>query len=160
MNLINELGTLALAARMQKLGDSIRREASQIYKEYGIEFESKWFPVVYLLSKQSPLSIVELANELGYAYPSIIALVKELQSKKIVKSASHKKDGRKWLLSLTPKAVDMVKKMEPLWDKMLQVNNTITNNQHNLLKAIEQAEEQLAQESFYGRMQKLLKNKN
>ncbi|HKR05831.1 MAG TPA: MarR family transcriptional regulator [Bacteroidia bacterium] len=159
MNLINEIGSLALAARMQKLGDAIRKEATQIYKEQGIDFESKWFPVVYLLSRKSPLSIVELANELGYAHPSIIALIKELQSKKLVRSVSHKNDKRKRLLSLTPKAIDMVKKMEPLWEKMLRVNNSIINNKNNLLAAIEEAEEQIAQESFYSRMQKLLKKK-
>jgi DNA-binding MarR family transcriptional regulator len=159
MNLINEIGSLGLATRMQKISDSIRKEASQIYKEHGIEFESKWFPVVYLLRRKSPMSVVEIANELGYAHPSVIALINELQAKKLVRSASHKKDGRKRLLSLTPKAVVMVKKMEPLWDKMVQVNNSITNNKNNLLKAIEEAEEQLSGESFYDRMQKLLKKK-
>jgi MarR family transcriptional regulator, repressor for mepA len=159
MNLINEIGSLALAAKMQKLGYAIRREATQIYKENGIDFESKWFPVIYLLSMKSPLSVVELANELGYAHPSVIALIKELQSQKLVRSVSHKKDGRKRQLSLTPKAIEMVKKMEPLWDKMLRVNNSIINNKNNLLTAIEEAEAQLARESFYNRMQKMLKKK-
>ncbi|MFI5203413.1 MAG: MarR family winged helix-turn-helix transcriptional regulator [Flavobacteriales bacterium] len=159
MKIMRETGALALAARMQKLGDSIRRDASLIYKEHGIEFESKWFPVVYILSKKSPLGVVELANELGYAHPSVITLVKELQTKKMIKSIGDKKDGRKRMLSLTPKAQGMVKKMEPLWKKMLQVNNQLVNNKHHLLKAIEETEEQLARESFYNRMQKLLRRK-
>lgn len=159
MNLINEIGTLAIATRMQKLGDSIRKEASRIYKDHGIDFESKWFPLVYILSRKSPLSVVELANELGYAHPSVIAIVKELQSEKLVKSSGHKEDGRKRLLSLTPKAIEMVSKMEPLWEKMIKVNNGIINNKNNLLRAIEEVEAQLEKESFYNRMQKLLKKK-
>lgn len=156
MELLKEVGTLALATRMQKLGDAIRKEASQIYKEHGIDFESKWFPVVYVLSKKSPMSVMELTNELGYAHPSVIALVKELQNNDLVASAKDKKDGRKRMLALTRKACIMVEKMNPLWEMMQRVNTTIIDNQHNLLQAIEEAEAQIAYESFYVRMQKLL----
>jgi DNA-binding MarR family transcriptional regulator len=159
MKSINKIGTLALGARMQKLSDTMRKDVTRIYKEHGIDFESRWFPVVYVLNINKSLSIVEIADELGYAHPSVITLVKELQSKKLIKSSSDRNDGRKRLISLTPKAKAMVKKMKPLWKKMIYLNDLLTNNKNNLIRAIEEVEAQLQKESFYDRMQKLLKNK-
>ncbi len=158
-NIIDKIGTLALGARMQKLSDTIRNDVTKIYKEHGVDFESKWFPVIYVLNIKKSLSIVELANELGYAHPSVIMLVKELQNKRLLRSSSHKSDGRKRIITLTPKAKTMVKKMRPLWKKMVKVNDRLTNNKNSLIKAIEEAEAQLEKESFYDRMQKLLKKR-
>lgn len=152
MNLINELGPLALATRMQRLSDTIRKDTSLIYEESGIAFESKWFPVIYVLSKKAPLGVVELATELGYAHPSVIALVKELQAAKLVKSVADKTDGRKRLLSLTPKANEMLGQMKPVWDKLHNAAGKLVDNKHNLLKAIEEVERLLLQQSFYERV--------
>ena len=73
MDLIKDIGALAIASRMQKFVDTMRKDASAIYKEHGIDFESKWFPIIYILGKKSPLGVMELSNELGYAHPSVIA---------------------------------------------------------------------------------------
>ena len=159
MKQTSEIGILTLAARMQKLSDSIRREASAIYRENGIDFESKWIPVISLLSKKSPLSVVEIAGELGYAHPSIIAILNDLESKKLVQSLSHKNDGRKRQLTLTQKGESLFQDMRPLMRKMNRVNNKLIDNKHNLLKAIEQAEAQHSKKSFYERMQKQMKVK-
>jgi DNA-binding MarR family transcriptional regulator len=155
-NIIDKIGTLALGARMQKLSDTIRNDITRIYKEHGVDFESKWFPVIYILSIKKSLSVVELADELGYAHPSVITLVRELQNKRLLKSSSHKSDGRKRIITLTPKARAMVKKMKPLWKKIIKVNDRLTNNKNSLLKAIEEVEVQLIKESFYDRLQKVL----
>ena len=55
-NLINELGELALSTRLMRLSEGMRKDVTRIYNEHGIDFESKWFPVLYVLSKRSPLN--------------------------------------------------------------------------------------------------------
>ncbi len=132
-----------------------RKDVTKIYQEYGIAFESKWFPVLYILSRKAPLGVVELADELGYAHPSAIALVKEMEKQKLIRSVISKTDARKRLLQLTPKALEWEKKMQPLWDKMRIVAGGIYNNGSSLLKAVEDVERALKECSYYERFKKL-----
>jgi DNA-binding MarR family transcriptional regulator len=150
--IIDNLGPLAVAARLQRLADTIRRDGVLVYKEYGIDFEPKWFPVVYVLHEKGPTSVVDLAAEVGIAHPSVIQLVKELEAKKLVKSAADKTDGRKRLLSLTPAAVKLVKKMKPVWKKIHAAVEEMVKTENNLMKAMMETEAQLKQESFFQRV--------
>jgi|SRR6185437_7928436 len=154
-NTIDELGELALSTRLMRLSEWTRRDVTKIYKEYGLAFESKWFPVLYILSRKAPLSVMELTQELGYAHPSVIALVKEMEKQKLVRSQPSKTDGRKRMLELTPKAIEWQKKMQPLWDKMRIVAAGIYNNGSSILKAIINVEAALDECSFYDRFKKL-----
>jgi MarR family transcriptional repressor of mepA len=153
--MIDELGELALSTRLMRLSEWTRKDVTKIYQEYGLAFESKWFPVLYILSRKAPLGVVELADELGYAHPSVIALVKEMEKQKLIRSVTSKTDARKRLLQLTPKALEWEKKMQPLWDKMRIVAGEIYNNGSSLLKAVEDVERALKECSFYQRFNKL-----
>jgi DNA-binding MarR family transcriptional regulator len=155
MSIINDIGELALSTRLTRLSEMIRKDISLIYKQHGIDFESKWFPVLYVLGQRGALSVIELADELGYAHPSVISLVKEMEDKKLVKSVASKTDGRKRMLSLTPRAVVMKNEMQPLWDDMRKVVKRIIDTKHSLLKAIEETETLLKKRSFYERYKKI-----
>src|ERR1043165_7319515 len=99
MSIINELGLLGLASRLQRLSDTLRKDAAAIFKKYNANFTLKWYPVVLVLSRRSSVSLAELASELKYAHPSIIQLINETVEDKLVRSTSHKKDGRKRMIS-------------------------------------------------------------
>lgn len=150
--IIDNLGPLAVAARLQRLADTIRRDGVQVYKEHGIDFEPKWFPVVYVLHEKGPTSVVDLATEVGIAHPSVIQLVKELEAKKLVKSAADKTDGRRRLLSLTPAAEKLVKKMKPVWKKIRAAVEEMVETENNLMKAMMETEKRLQMETFYQRV--------
>jgi DNA-binding MarR family transcriptional regulator len=155
MNVINQSGILAVSTRLQRLADQIRKDGLQIYKANGIDFEPKWFPVIYTLHQKSTLSVVEIANEIGYSHPSTISLLKELEKKKLIRSKKDKSDERKRLLVLTDKGVELVTQMQPVWDIMTEALSSFTTN---LIKAIDEVEEKMEQQSFYQRAQSI-KNK-
>ncbi len=155
MTIIDELREIGLATRLQRLSDAMRKDVTQIYKEHHLDFESKWFPVLYVMIKKSPISVVELANEIGFAHPSIIALVKEMEKKKLIKSVESKTDGRKRMLSLTPKAIRMTDQLQFLWDDIKKAAKIFSDSPHQLLKAIEETEKILRKESFYTRIKKI-----
>ncbi len=150
-NILEEIGPLAVAARLQRLAENIRKDGTLIYKDHNIDFEPKWFPIVYVLTKKGALSVVDLANEVGLAHPSVIMLVKELEGKKLVKSSSDKTDGRRRVISLTPKAVALVAEMEPVWKK-IRAAVVELEKQTNLMKAIVETEALLNRESFFTRV--------
>lgn len=148
MNIIDEIGILAISTRLQRLSEQLRKDGALIYKSFDIDFEPKWFPVIYTLHVKEMLSVVEIAAEIGYSHPSTISLLKELEKQKLISSKKDKQDERKRLIVLTPKGKELVVKMQPVWHVMKNALNEITDNQNNLLKAIEEAEENLVRKSF------------
>jgi DNA-binding MarR family transcriptional regulator len=151
MNIIDESGVLAIAVRLQRLSEQIRKDGALIYKSYDIDFEPKWFPVIFTLFHKGVLSVVEIANEIGYTHPSTISLLKELEKQKLIRSKKDKQDERKRLILLSTKGHELILKMRPVWDLMVSVMSEITDNQNNLLKAINEVEEKLANQSFLQR---------
>ena len=158
MNVINESGTLALSTRLQRLSEQLRKEGALVYKEFGIDFEPKWFPVVFTLHHKNILSVVEIANERGYTHPSTISLLKELERQQMIISKKDKTDERKRLIELAPKGIELIEKMKPVWEIISKVLGEIADNENHLLKAISEAEEKIAKQSFLQRVLQLKSN--
>lgn len=158
MGVIDESGILAIATRLQRLSEQMRRDGLLIYKAHGIDFEPKWFPVIYTLYFKPLLSVVELANEIGYSHPSTISLLKELEKLKIVKSSKDKADERKRLIQLTENGKRLIEKMKPVWQIMIDAATQLINTENNLMKALTEVEEQMEIQSFYQRAKVLMAN--
>ena len=156
MNVINQAGTLAISTRLQRLSDQLRKDGLQIYKANGIDFEPKWFPVVYSLHRRPVLSVVEIATEIGYSHPSTISLLKELEKQKLIRSGRDKTDERKRLLRLTDKGKALVTQMEPVWNIMTAAITELTDTTNNLMQAIDEVEAQMKRQSFFERAQRII----
>ncbi|KXH78240.1 MarR family winged helix-turn-helix transcriptional regulator [Chryseobacterium kwangjuense] len=155
MNIIDESGILAISTRLQRLSEQLRKDGALIYKSFDIDFEPKWFPVIFTLHHKKTLSVVEIANEIGYTHPSTISLLKELEKQKLIQSKKDKQDERKRLIILSPKGDELIEKMKPVWELISKVLGEIADNENNLLAAINEAEEKIAKQSFYQRMLQL-----
>jgi len=151
MNAIDHAGILAISTRLLRLSEQLRRDGLLIYKEHGIAFEPKWFPVVYTLHVKPVLSVVEIANEIGYSHPSTISLLKEMEKQKLVQSKKDKTDERKRLIQLTLKGKQLVEQMQPVWNIMVDAITDLTNTKNKLMQAIIEVEEQLQQQTFFQR---------
>ena len=151
MNVINELGVLAIATRLQRLAEQMRKDGLLIYKAHGVDFEPKWFPVIYTLHVKPGLSVVEVSAEIGYSHPSTITLLKELEKQKLIKSGKDKTDERKRLVQLTEKGKVLINQMKPVWQVMIAATTQLIETKNNLLKAMEEVEQQMELQSFYQR---------
>ncbi|MBO9731280.1 MAG: winged helix-turn-helix transcriptional regulator [Chitinophaga sp.] len=155
MNVIDESGILAISTRLQRLADQLRKDGQLIYKANGIDFEPKWFPVIYTLYLKPVLSVVEISMEIGYTHPSTISLLKELEKEKLIRSKKDKLDERKRLIQLTEKGKTLVAEMQPVWQRMVVALTALTNTKNNLMKAIEEVEAQMKTLSFLERERQL-----
>ncbi|MGN6293945.1 MAG: MarR family winged helix-turn-helix transcriptional regulator [Chitinophagaceae bacterium] len=151
MGVIEEVGILALATRLQRLSDMMRKDGLQIYKDHGIAFEPKWFPVIYTLHHKPLLGVVEIATEIGYTHPSTISLLKELEKEKLIRSKKDKTDERKRLIQLTGKGQDLIDQMKPVWELISKAIAELTDTKNNLMQAVIEVEEQLKQKSMAAR---------
>lgn len=159
MNVIDEAGILAISTRLQRLSERLRKDGEEIYQAMGLYFQPKWFPVIYVLHKRNTLSIVEIANEIGYTHPSTITLLKELEKEKMILSKKDKADERKRLVQLSSKGKQLVTQMGAAWEIMTAALTDLTDTQNNLMQAIVEAEEQLRLSSFLQRGLQLIKER-
>ncbi|PQA93023.1 MarR family transcriptional regulator [Chryseobacterium shigense] len=157
MNIIDESGILALSTRLQRLSEQLRKDGALIYQSFGIDFEPKWFPVIFTLHHKKMLSVVEIANEIGYTHPSTISLLKELEKQKLILSKKDKLDERRRLIVLSPKGIALIEKLKPVWELVSKVLGEIADNKNHLLAAINEAEEKIAEQTFYQRALQLKK---
>lgn len=155
MNIIDEIGILAISTRLQRLSERLRKDGALIYRQFDIEFEPKWFPVIYTLHHKKLSGVMELAAEIGYSHPSTISLLKELEKHKLVRSRKDKQDERKRLIGLSAKGQEMVARMQPVWELMRATLSAITDTENNLLKAVSEVEAMLDQQTFLQRARQL-----
>jgi DNA-binding MarR family transcriptional regulator len=157
MKMIDEAGILAIATRLTRLSDNLRKDGHLIYQAYGVDFEPKYFPVVFVLYEKPLLSIVQIAEEIGYSHPSTISLLKDLEKKGLVESKKDKRDERKRMVRLTPKGRALVGKIQPVWQIMIHALNDLLTTKNNLLDAVTEVERRMEEQSFYQRARKTMK---
>jgi len=157
MDLIKELGTLALASRMKRLSDIMMRGVTRLYEEQQAEFHPRWFPVVYLLKTQGPMSVTAIADALGMTHPAINQTAGQLSRHSLINSQRDKKDERRRILSLSKKGRDTVRKLEPLWDIINKCSQELINESDpNFLNVVEKIEGKLNRKDMYERVNEYL----
>lgn len=156
MNIINELGELAIGARMRRLYDVFSKDVMKIYNDHHLDFEAKYFTLFYLISKRDGIGIMEAAEELSLTHPAIIHLAKDLEKKGYIESVKSPTDSRKRLLMLSRKGKAALPSFNEVWNKINKLNKKLMRGQeNNLLKALEEMENLLDEKSYYKRYQNL-----
>lgn len=160
MDLIRQLGELAIGSRLKRLSDYILGNGVDIYKLYGIDFNPHWFPIYYALTKNEKMGIMELATELQMSHPAIIKLAKELESNGYIQSIKGEEDKRKRFLKLTKEGKEMLPEMELVWKDIAQsLGQMVGNHQNNLLGAVSAFESDFKSLGFVERVEKMRKKR-
>ena len=153
MNKISSIGKMALGSRLRLLSSTLTEDAKSVYALYDIPLKPKWFPVFYTLSEDGSLPISKIAVEIGHSHPSVIKIVKEMKEAGIVSTKRDIHDARKTNVLLTKEGKTIVKKIEPQYKDVHEaIDKLLRNNDHDLLKALDEVEYLLNQKSFYRRV--------
>jgi len=159
-NIINELGSFAIGARLRRLFESLVNDMTLIYKEQGLPLETKDFILYYLMSKRSSISISDIAKELNLTHPAVIHIARSLENIGYIESEKSSSDSRKRLLKLTKKGQKDLGKYRVLWDDIISLNQEIFEQQVQLLQNIQKLEEMLKEKTYYQRYHSLQATKN
>ncbi|UCD95537.1 MAG: MarR family transcriptional regulator [Candidatus Zixiibacteriota bacterium] len=153
MDYIEELGTLALASRLRRFIDKLIKDGTRVYESLDFEFEVRWFPIFHLLSYHSPLTVMQIAEALGLAHPSIIETADEMARRALVTSYRDDADKRRRLLCLTEEGKNLAVKLEPVWKAFWEAADDVFREAGcDLLDSIEKVETVLEQKTFYERI--------
>ena len=154
MDTIKQLGELALGSRLKRLSDQIMKDGKKIYAANNIDFEPKWFPVYYTISRNAQITVTDIAEVIGFKHPSVSLLVKELEKNQLIESTAHTNDARKRNLKLSKKGKDLLPSIESIWsDISSALNEMINQHSHNILCALEQCEDDLDKTTMLDRVQ-------
>lgn len=150
---IKELGALAFASRLKRLSDRLARDISRVYEEHQLQFEARWFPVAYLLSQKSPLSVTEIAERLQFTHPAVNQIAGQMERNGLLASTRDRNDDRRRLLSLTKEGKQIVRQLQPVWDIIRRCTaELLASLDGNFLGAIQQIENSLTEKDMYARV--------
>ena len=154
MDFMADMAELALASRLRRLSDAYWQGVTATYRQFGVDFDVRWATIFVLIARQGPVAVMEIADRLGISHPAVIQVINELEKRELVVSAKSEQDGRKRLLTLSEAGQTMLPQLQPLWDAFVVVNREMMARQtNNLLLSLSEMEAQLAQRSFYDRVQ-------
>lgn len=159
-DLLKQLGALAFATKLKRLAEALQRDASRIYRALDIEFEGRWFVVIYALSKKSPQAVTEIAEMVGLTHPAINQIAAELSKNKLITSRRDLKDERRRLLALSKKGQMMVAQMEEVWQEIQEVTSELIHHSGtDFLSGLDQIELMIEKRSLYDRFCDRFRNK-
>lgn len=138
------LGELGFASRLRRLSERLMRDVSKIYDELDVDFEARWFPLLYTLAEDSSQSMTGLADSLGLTHVAINHTAAEMSKAGLIKSSRDRSDERRRLLSLTQKGQSLVCTLQPIWKKIRRATTElISETDTNFMGALELIEKRL-----------------
>lgn len=160
MDLLRQLGPLAIASRLRRLTEWLYKDGARIYQELSFDFEPRWFPLFYLLKESDEISVTQAAQALGLTHPAINQIAGELSRSGLVESTSDKKDNRKRLLRLTQKGRNALSSLEPVWkDFKSAASDLLKEAGGDFLATVERLEDTLKERGMYERITQRIKNR-
>jgi len=158
MDLLRQLGPLAIASRLRRLTEWLYKDGARIYQEQALDFEPRWFPLFYLLKESDKTSVTHAAQALGLTHPAINQIAGEMSRRGLLESASDKKDKRKRLLRLTQKGKRALSSLEPVWkDFESAASELLSEADGDFLATVGKLEDALKEKGMYERITRRIK---
>ncbi|MCW3463726.1 MarR family winged helix-turn-helix transcriptional regulator [Chitinophaga nivalis] len=155
MSFYNSLGYLVFGSRLRRLSEYFLMEVNKVYEEAGIAFDASWFPVFYLLSRQQPMPMIDIAEQLEVSHSAVSQMVTNLKKKGLLKTTPCKEDGRRQLVAFSKKGEELLQQIQPIWEAISGAMDTLVSENkqsQQLLAAIAQIEQAVSQQPLSARI--------
>lgn len=106
--------TLHTHILLRKVSAELESNLDSYFSQYGLS--SGRYTLLILLSQSlegKGMMPSEIAAAVGVTQATISGLINSLEKAQLVKRASHEKDGRSFVIQLTPQGKEMVEKVTP-----------------------------------------------
>jgi DNA-binding MarR family transcriptional regulator len=155
---IKELGYKALDNRLKRISDRMSHDTRKFFKEIEIDVEPSWHLVFKLLKENNRLTMVEIAEQLGYTHPSMVVMLKKMTAKGYIVSEKDAIDKRKQNIQLTQKSLDLLPELEQIWNSCEDAIYKMLKEDLSILKYLDQIEAALKSIPFNERFFNEYKN--
>ncbi|MFH4965402.1 MarR family transcriptional regulator [Gaetbulibacter sp. M235] len=155
---LKELGYRALDNRLKRISDRMSHDTRKFFKQIDIDVEPSWHLVFKLLRDYKRLTMVEIAQHLGYTHPSMVVMLKKMTAKGYIVSEKDTIDKRKQIIKLTQKSIDLLPELEQIWNSCEDAIYKMLNEDLSILKYLDDIEASLKSiplnERFYNEYKK------
>lgn len=145
-------GGAAIGARLRRLSDRIDREAEQVYRDLGVEFEQRWFGLLNILAMSGPQSVGEIAVALGVSHAAVSQTRAALEARELVAADADPADARRRALKLTVAGRELVDRMRPVWNSLNEVALELNREAGDAVETLERLEAALDRQSLVARL--------
>ena len=153
---MREKGLAAFGTRLRRLSERLDRDVQGLYREVGVEFEPRWFPVVTALAERGPATVGELAEALGVSHAAVSQVRGPLAERGLVRTELDPHDHRRQILALTDAGFAAIAPLRPLWAAITAATAALSDEVPGLLAALEGLEVALAREGLGARVRQRL----
>lgn len=161
MDLLRQLGELAIGSRMRRIIDRFSQDVEAIYAYHNLDFKPRWFGMFYLLANNGAHSVGDIAKALNISHPAINQISQEMIKADLVASVSDCRDKRKKMLTLTPQGEAMVADLRPMWEDMAAImRQFVCATQFDLLAVFDRMDATLDQQSLMDRYMERIRRRN
>jgi DNA-binding MarR family transcriptional regulator len=140
---IKELGYKALDNRLKRISDRMSHDTRKFFKQIDLDVEPSWHLVFKLLKENKALTMVEIAEQLGYTHPSMVVMLKKMTTKGYIVSEKDTNDKRKQNIKLTQKSFNLLPELEQIWNSCENAIYKMLKEDLAILKHLDEIETSL-----------------
>ncbi len=151
MDIIRNLGELALGSRLRRMSNTLMNETLAIYRYHQFDFEPRWFPTFYYLNEIYPqaVGVTDIAKVTRVSHPLINRFVTELKKAGYVEEVADEHDRRKRLIKLSYSGNELGQLLTPIWNEMeLSIRDVICSVEPAMMKLLESLEDRFEEKGF------------
>jgi DNA-binding MarR family transcriptional regulator/ribosomal protein S18 acetylase RimI-like enzyme len=153
MDLIRELGALAIATRLRRLADTLQTDVSHVYDELGVDFQARWFAVLAALRRGAPATVTDLADRLGLSHQAVSKTLRSMDERGLIRNVEDPTDRRRRQVDLTARGRRLGDRLEDVWREIRAANRELLAEVHSdLLSDLDRLEDALAATSMADRV--------
>lgn len=153
LEIFRRTGIMALGSKMRMFTDFITDQAADVYRSFGLDIQPKWFPVLFIVIGDGPISVSAIAACIGHSHPSVIKITREIEKAGLVEAKTSDTDRRSTLISLTEKGREIAPKLCELLNYMTAVlDKIVAQTGVNLWTAMVEWKECLERETLAERI--------
>lgn len=155
--LISDLGYLAGATRFRRLSEKLHYQGDKVYIDNQVEFRASWFSVFYTLSStDKPLTVLELADCIGFTHITVKNIVRELEQEGLAKIIANPADKRSKHILLTVEGRQLYERLVPVWQNFSRALEQILQAGHpDILNILQRIDKEAERASLLHRVKEL-----
>ena len=154
MDHLSQLGPLALGSRLKRISDRLMSQAASVYEWHGFDVQSRWFPMLSLLSELGEVTIGEASKALGVSQPAISQSVREMTQARWIESNPCPNDARRRRVRLNERGKALIGDMKTMWQSVGQAAEELCEEvDPNFMTTLSKLETALKRASLLQRIQ-------
>lgn len=115
---VESLGMLTVDHRFKRMMHRLLGEAGAVYRALGLPVKGRWCSTLLLLEREGGLTVTEVAERVRLSHPAVVQILDDMAGSGLVEKVRDPADGRRRLLSLTPRGRRWMPRLHGVWDAL------------------------------------------